>query len=327
MKVVLELRDQPSNIKKVTVRHDIVIGRGAECNLRLSAPQVSRRHCFLRINGDAATVTDLDSSNGTFVNGKKLTSGKRYELQDGTQLAIGPVQFTARVLSEVTAGDLLEVKVNDDRIEAESALHDGAAFDDSQASPDFDATVADVLPEADEDSMRFAIETGGPAAGEDEPTSDYVSADELGDGGYFSDVDNIVPASDAASRAGKRQVSGFPEPEASDDEIKDNDNIEVIDEIVDANVVEVVDEIIESDAVEVIDVIDAVDEVDIIEDADVELSEDEALVIDAEPEDVAEAPIDDDEPETMVADSTNDIADEQDDSEEEDLRNFLKGLD
>ena len=82
MKVVLELQDQPSNIKKVTVRHDIVIGRGTECNLRLSAPQVSRRHCFLRIGADGASIADLDSSNGTTLNDRKLTSGKRYAVPD-----------------------------------------------------------------------------------------------------------------------------------------------------------------------------------------------------------------------------------------------------
>lgn len=167
MKVVLELQDQPSNIKKVTVRHDIVIGRGADCNLRLSAPQVSRRHCFLRIGSDGAFVSDLESSNGTFLNGIRLTSSKRYELENGAVLSVGPVKFIARVESEVSAGEMLQVNISDDRIEAEliAGNSDNTKGLGSAASP------------ADGSSMNFAIEHGGPSSSGDEPTADYTTPD------------------------------------------------------------------------------------------------------------------------------------------------------
>lgn len=167
MKVVLELVDQNSNIKKVTVRHDIVIGRGADCNLRLSAPQVSRRHCFLRITGEGAFVSDLDSSNGTFLNGTKLTSGTRVELQHGATLSVGPVKFVAHVNSEVLAGDVLHVDIADDRIKA------GSGSDIADAGGDYQATIAHSL--EPKDLMDFAVEHVGPSAGDDDPTADYVS--------------------------------------------------------------------------------------------------------------------------------------------------------
>ncbi len=173
MKVVLELQDQPSNIKNVTIRHDIVIGRGAECNLRLSAPQVSRRHCFLRIGVDGAYVSDLDSSNGTYLGGKRLTSGKRYTLDDGAILSVGPVRFVASVRSEVVADEALKVHVADNRIEAETV-------DDSANDVNFVATLSDTFsddPDDDGNVLNFAIEQAGRAADEDEPTTDYVSAD------------------------------------------------------------------------------------------------------------------------------------------------------
>lgn len=187
MKVVLELQDQLSNIKKVTVRHDIVIGRGADCNLRLSAPQVSRRHCFLRISGDSAFVSDLDSSNGTFLNGNRLSSGKRFELHDGALLSVGPVKFVARVRSEVVAGEVLQVNVTDDRIEAEAATN-------SDSPSDYSATIASSPSGLDDDSLDFAIEHAGPSAGEDEPTTDYV-ATSSGDAAYF--VHDDAPTSSA----------------------------------------------------------------------------------------------------------------------------------
>ncbi|APZ94790.1 FHA domain-containing protein [Fuerstiella marisgermanici] len=189
MKVVLELQDQPSNIKKVTVRHDIVIGRGADCNLRLSAPQVSRRHCFLRISEDSATVTDLESSNGTYLNGQRLTSSKRYTLEDGASLAIGPVQFTIRVLSEVLAPEVLEVGVNDARIESESAQTDGGTPPDNEVA----AAAAGGTGANDPSSMNFAIESGGHAADEDDPTTDYLATDSAdGDNQFDDGSDSVV---------------------------------------------------------------------------------------------------------------------------------------
>ena len=105
MKVVLELQDQPSNVRRITIRHDIVIGRGSDCNLRLSAPQVSRRHCFLRVGRSSVSVTDLDSSNGTFVDGRRISAGKRCDIVDGAQLALGPIRFIVHVRAEAVTTD------------------------------------------------------------------------------------------------------------------------------------------------------------------------------------------------------------------------------
>lgn len=111
MKVVLELQDQMSNVRKITVRHDIVIGRGADCNLRLSAPQISRRHCFLRVGRDGVSVTDLDSSNGTWVEGRRIDSGVRCEVVDGNFLSLGPIRFLVHVRAETVSSDLLPGQV------------------------------------------------------------------------------------------------------------------------------------------------------------------------------------------------------------------------
>ncbi|MCP4170683.1 MAG: FHA domain-containing protein [Fuerstiella sp.] len=191
MKIVLELQDQPSNIRKVTIRHDIVIGRGAECNLRLSAPQVSRRHCFLRIGTDGAYISDLDSSNGTYLAGKRLSSGKRYTLDDGAILAVGPVKFVASVQADVAANEVLKVHVADNRIETDAGL----AVDDSADNVSFVATMPDTpfeLGDDDHSPLNFAIEQGGQAAEEDEPTTDYVSGDDSDSPGVQAD-EELLP--------------------------------------------------------------------------------------------------------------------------------------
>ena len=100
MKVVLELQNQAANVRTITVRHDIVIGRGADCNLRLSSPQVSRRHCIMRVSGDGVTIADLDSSNGTWVSGRRVGSGIRQPLEDGCEMSVGPIAFRVRLLGQ-----------------------------------------------------------------------------------------------------------------------------------------------------------------------------------------------------------------------------------
>lgn len=165
MKVILELQDHPSNVRKVTVRHDIVIGRGADCNLRLSAPQISRRHCFLRVGRDGVSVTDLDSSNGTFVDGKRITGGVRFDLVDGALLALGPVQFLIHIRDQVGVDVSAEG--------AQSQVHGQRAGSTSQEQSN--AAGASVLGRnisAVSRPLDFSVEQGGEAASSNEPTAD-----------------------------------------------------------------------------------------------------------------------------------------------------------
>ena len=170
MKVVLELQDQPSNVRRITVRHDIVIGRGSDCNLRLSAPQVSRRHCFLRVGRDSVSVTDLDSSNGTYVDGARITAGKRYDIVDGAQLALGPVRFIIHMRSEAVAADSARSKlaagsVNESRRDSVPDLqtaNDGGTIAGRSGIEDSD------IP------MDYNMEQGGDSAEPHEPTADVL---------------------------------------------------------------------------------------------------------------------------------------------------------
>jgi pSer/pThr/pTyr-binding forkhead associated (FHA) protein len=71
---------------------DTVVGRRRDCDLRILSAEVSRRHCVLSIDGGYVYVEDLDSVNGTFVNGSLIVS--RQGLWPGDNLEIGPLQFT-----------------------------------------------------------------------------------------------------------------------------------------------------------------------------------------------------------------------------------------
>jgi predicted Zn finger-like uncharacterized protein len=53
-------------------RPRVVLGRGVTCDIQLQDSEISRRHAMLEIKGDAATVSDLGSTNGTFVDGIRV---------------------------------------------------------------------------------------------------------------------------------------------------------------------------------------------------------------------------------------------------------------
>jgi hypothetical protein len=64
----------------------LVIGRSRDCDIRLTDPNVSRRHAEIRQEGPAFYVVDLDSTNGTEVNGRRL---KRAKLEGGDVIVLG----------------------------------------------------------------------------------------------------------------------------------------------------------------------------------------------------------------------------------------------
>jgi pSer/pThr/pTyr-binding forkhead associated (FHA) protein len=58
---------------KLGRREEIVIGRGAECDVVIKDTKASRKHCRLLRKEDAFVLEDLGSKNGTYVEGKKIS--------------------------------------------------------------------------------------------------------------------------------------------------------------------------------------------------------------------------------------------------------------
>ena len=65
---------------------EFVIGRAPNSSLVLSEPEVSWRHCQIRLQGARFLVTDLKSSSGTYVNG--MRSAERW-LEEKDQIGVG----------------------------------------------------------------------------------------------------------------------------------------------------------------------------------------------------------------------------------------------
>ncbi|QDU39455.1 ABC transporter ATP-binding/permease protein [Maioricimonas rarisocia] len=72
-------------------RDNAIVGRDEEAAIRIASQEVSRRHCVLIPTPDGLVVRDLESSNGTFVNGAPIL--RDTILQSGDVLTVGPMSF------------------------------------------------------------------------------------------------------------------------------------------------------------------------------------------------------------------------------------------
>jgi hypothetical protein len=84
--IVLTVADGPEKGYSLTLEQPrLVIGRkGAD--FALSDPEVSRHHCLLEIRDRFVNLKDLDSTNGTFLEGERVRAAI---LQDGAQFRVG----------------------------------------------------------------------------------------------------------------------------------------------------------------------------------------------------------------------------------------------
>jgi pSer/pThr/pTyr-binding forkhead associated (FHA) protein len=73
---------------------DHLVGRIPESALRLEGRSISRRHALLRVRTDGASVTDLESANGTYVNAHRVTAVT--PLAAGDEVKFGEVPFVVR---------------------------------------------------------------------------------------------------------------------------------------------------------------------------------------------------------------------------------------
>lgn len=89
----LEIELQPSKILMEFQATKIVIGRSSTADFKIPSPCVSRRHCFLSWSLQGWTLRDLDSKNGTYVNGNAVVV-KRIEEED--EIKIGNFTFIVK---------------------------------------------------------------------------------------------------------------------------------------------------------------------------------------------------------------------------------------
>lgn len=72
-----------------------ILGRDMDCNITVNDPMVSAKHAVLLFRSGKYSITDSQSSHGTFVNDEDIELEPRY-LQDGDVIRIGHTLFKLR---------------------------------------------------------------------------------------------------------------------------------------------------------------------------------------------------------------------------------------
>ena len=95
MDVALLLSRERGERRRFPLTHDVItMGRGEGCDFRIPLGDVSRKHCSLVRSDDGLVIQDIGSSNGTFVNGKKV---REAALRAGDQIRIGSLRFIVQI--------------------------------------------------------------------------------------------------------------------------------------------------------------------------------------------------------------------------------------
>jgi type VI secretion system protein ImpI len=109
MKLTLEATGQKKDMdrlgaaRRMTFTEDGgTIGRNPENDWTLKHELVSKFHAEIAFDSGVFTIEDLDSANGTYINGSRtrLDSGSRHQLRDGDSLFIDPFTIEVRVTAD-----------------------------------------------------------------------------------------------------------------------------------------------------------------------------------------------------------------------------------
>jgi DNA-binding winged helix-turn-helix (wHTH) protein len=83
--LIIQDENQPAQHWSMS-KDSLILGRGEECDIVLAERQVSRQHIRIYTEGDLFYIQDLDSKNGTWVNGQQLKGSR--ELRDGDEVHV-----------------------------------------------------------------------------------------------------------------------------------------------------------------------------------------------------------------------------------------------
>jgi hypothetical protein len=89
----------------------IIVGRTSTCDIIVKSTRVSKTHAWLQKTDESWTITDNNSTNGTWINGERLDPKKPHLLRDNDRLVIGAVQAIFLIGGSLTGlCDLLEIE-------------------------------------------------------------------------------------------------------------------------------------------------------------------------------------------------------------------------
>ncbi len=92
--MVLIAMNAPSRVEIPITKSEFRIGKKSDNDGIVDFNKmISRQHCIISKKGDQYVICDLQSANGTFVNGERLSAGKTYLLKNGDVVRLANSDF------------------------------------------------------------------------------------------------------------------------------------------------------------------------------------------------------------------------------------------
>lgn len=90
-------------------RSRLVVGREPKCEIQIDNLGISREHCAFSQRGEAFLIQDLNSSNGTYVNGRKITE---HFLNNDDEIIVGKYKLIFKNEAQPPAKDAASPEAN-----------------------------------------------------------------------------------------------------------------------------------------------------------------------------------------------------------------------
>jgi hypothetical protein len=100
---------------------ELVIGRSSDLDMVLIEDMVSRKHAKITLAPGQITISDLGSTNGTFVNGEKV---KRTRLKEGDRILIGTSILKLVTMTKQAGAPAIDAKAAQQRLEQTAAAQE-----------------------------------------------------------------------------------------------------------------------------------------------------------------------------------------------------------
>ncbi len=93
LKLINLRKDLPCRVfESYSLREMSVIGRARKCDIHINSPYLSKEHAMIFFENGKFYIQDLESTNGTYLNGNKLLSHP-VKLKDNDKISFGEISF------------------------------------------------------------------------------------------------------------------------------------------------------------------------------------------------------------------------------------------
>lgn len=154
MEVILVRVTKNGKTIEVPLTHErTIVGRLDDCHIRVPIAGISRKHCEIMVADGSIVITDLGSSNGTYVNQDKVSS---QPLSAGDLISFAGLVFVVKVNGEpgdIDAKMMFEDGLPDEPVISNAVKKESAPIKSMSVAKDDSVDISSKIGDMDDSSM------------------------------------------------------------------------------------------------------------------------------------------------------------------------------